>query len=197
MIKDNISILCLLRQIDTDTHILISNAHLHWDPAFCDVKLIQTAIMLEETERWLHLWNSKHKLAPHAKTTSTIIQTVPVLICGDFNSLPDSGVIELLSTGNVPRDHVDLQNHDYSPIVSATGISHSFDLTHAYANIKTFTNFTPTFCGMIDYIWYTGTLAVTGILGPVDEEYVRTSVGFPNAHHASDHIPLVCSISKR
>ena len=28
-------------------HILVCSAHIHWDPEFCDVKLIQTMMLME------------------------------------------------------------------------------------------------------------------------------------------------------
>ena len=34
---------------------------------------------------------------------------IPVVFCGDFNSLPTSGVISLLSTGHLPYDHLELE----------------------------------------------------------------------------------------
>ena len=50
MTKDNIGLLVLFEMhsnIGTPPrHILIANAHLHWDPEFCDIKLVQTIILM-------------------------------------------------------------------------------------------------------------------------------------------------------
>jgi len=73
------------------------------------------------------------------------------------------------------------------------GISHPFSLKSSYANVGElkFTNYTPGFTGVIDYIWYTtNTLNVAGLLGDVDEKYLATCPGFPDAHFPSDHIIL-------
>ena len=32
-------------------HLFVVNSHIHWDPRFADVKVIQTQILLEEMER--------------------------------------------------------------------------------------------------------------------------------------------------
>ncbi len=49
------------------------------------------------------------------------------------------------------------------------------------------TNFTPSFKGTIDYVWYsTATVAVNAVLGEVDREYLDKVVGFPNAHYPSE-----------
>lgn len=67
--------------------ILVANAHMHWDPEFCDVKLIQTMMFLSElksiTERAL---SSVATGSPTSDPTS-----IPIVLCADLNSLPDSG----------------------------------------------------------------------------------------------------------
>ena len=56
----------------------------------------------------------------------------------------------------------------------------------------TFTNFTPEFNGIIDYIWHRpSNLTVTGMLGSVPPDYSKQFVGFPTQHMPSDHIPLL------
>jgi CCR4-NOT transcription complex subunit 6 len=199
MVKDNIAVFTLLQSVEGGSYIAVANAHLHWDPAFCDVKLIQTALLLEEMERNLIKWNKNFSLVEGKGDLAHILQTVPVLFCGDFNSLPDSGVVELLQSGHVPATHPDLKSYNYSPL-SDGGLNHKFELNNAYTSLPDmeFTNFTPTFKGVIDYVWLSSaTLCVTGVLGRVDREYVARSVGFPNAHHPSDHIPLVVSLRRK
>ena len=197
MVKDNIAIVTLLEHVDTGDRLVVANAHLHWDPAFCDVKLIQTALMLEEIESLLVKWNRKYALTEaYTAQIPAIVEAIPLLICGDFNSLPDSGVVELMSAGHVEADHRDLLSYDYDPLTDK-GLNHKLQLMSAYQHISDmdFTNFTPTFKGVIDYIWHnTSTLGVTGLLSKVDKKYALNCVGFPNAHHPSDHIPIVVSL---
>ena len=62
--------------------ILVANAHMHWDPEFSDVKLIQTMMFLSELK----------SIAQRAATALTADPaTIPVVLCADLNSLPDSG----------------------------------------------------------------------------------------------------------
>ncbi|KNC96818.1 uncharacterized protein SPPG_08019 [Spizellomyces punctatus DAOM BR117] len=194
MIKDNIAVVALLENKETHGRILTANAHLHWDPSYKDVKLVQTAMLMEELERLGNTWSRN---APKdAARNSQDVARVPLLICGDFNSLPDSGVYEFLSSGRVPQDHEDFGTYTYGPYTSE-GLQHKFALKSAYSHTGEleFTNFTPQFKGVIDYVWYsTNTLSVTGLLSSVDREYISRTVGFPNAHHPSDHLPLVVSL---
>jgi CCR4-NOT transcription complex subunit 6 len=200
MVKDNIAILTLLELIDNGSHIVVANAHLHWDPAFADVKLIQSALLLEEMEKSILNWNCVYNLIGNPTADlPTVIKSVCALICGDFNSLSDSGVYEFLNSGYVPSDHPDIKPYNYHPL-SENGLTHKFDLGNSYAVVTDmdFTNFTPSFKGVISYIWHnTSTMTVTGLLSHVDKEYVSKCVGFPNAHHASDHIPLVVSFKRK
>lgn len=187
MVKDNIAVVALLEKRSTGQRYIVANAHLHWDPAFKDVKLLQSAMLLEEIQRLTGLWSTK------------TFRTFPVIITGDLNSLPDSGVVEFLTHGSIAHTHDDLAKYQYGHYTTR-GISHKLSLKSAYAQTDAldFTNFTPTFKGIIDYIWYTTTdLVVCGSLAHVDRDYIRQTVGFPNAHHPSDHIPLVVSLKSK
>jgi len=73
-------------------------------------------------------------------------------------------------------------------------MTHPFSLKSSYSNIGelSFTNYTPGFTGVIDYIWYsTNALQVTGLLGEIDKEYLQRVPGFPNYHFPSDHLALL------
>jgi CCR4-NOT transcription complex subunit 6 len=115
---------------------------------------------------------------------------IPLIICGDFNSVPESGVYEFLSTGSLPPDHPDFMSHMYGRYTSE-GIRHRLGLKNAYAAPGTgqlpLTNYTPSFQGVIDYLWYSAAnVAVTSVLGEVDRGYLEKVVGFPNAHFPSE-----------
>lgn len=180
MIKDNVAIITLLEEKESGNIVLVANAHLHWDPQYADVKVIQTALLMDEVGSCISKWKKMYNFT-----------NLSTLICGDFNSLPESGPIELLAKGNIPGNHEELKTYNYGD-VTKNGIQHSLKLKSAYSNEVEFTNFTPLFKGTIDYIWYdTSNLITTGILGGVDGNYVSKTVGFPNPHHPSDHIPLV------
>ncbi|CAQ58128.1 poly(A)-specific ribonuclease [Caenorhabditis elegans] len=173
--------------------LVVATAHIHWDPEFCDVKLVQSMMLTHEVSRVLEEVSKKYQITQ---------QQVPVLICGDFNSLPDSGVFEYLSKGQITRRHMDLKSfRDDSCLEKFTNstdknvISHPLRLDSACdINSIPFTNYTLDFKGMIDYIFATPqSLARLGILGPFDPQWVQSNkiLGFPHPHVASDHIPIM------
>jgi CCR4-NOT transcription complex subunit 6 len=242
--KDHIAVVCLMENLHTGTRFIIANAHIHWDPAYRDVKLVQVALLLEEIEKIANgfakypppkpatdgesLTSSEFSPStppPHTDesegpnldavsiavdgsepTTDADSQPlpnstrpppiytdgtkIPLIICGDFNSGPDSGVCEFLSTGSLPPDHPDFMSHMYGRYTSE-GIRHRLGLKNAYAapgaGELPLTNYTPSFQGVIDYVWYSAAnLTVTSVLGEVNRGYLEKVVGFPNAHFPSE-----------
>ena len=246
--KDHIAVVCLMENLYTGTRFVIANAHIHWDPAYRDVKLVQVALLLEEIEK---IANGFAKYPPPKPTMDGDLSTpselststppphadesdgsnldavnvtvdgnepttdadnqpppnpstqssrpppvytdgskIPLIICGDFNSGPDSGVCEFLSTGSLPPDHPDFMSHMYGRYTSE-GIRHRLGLKNAYAapgaGELPLTNYTPSFQGVIDYVWYSAAnVAVTSVLGEVNRGYLEKVVGFPNAHFPSE-----------
>jgi len=99
MPKDNIGLAALLKTKETawdnglpsdpnlvQQSLLVCTAHLHWDPEFCDVKLIQTMMLGNELKTILD--QASQSFRPGHKSDPSQVQ---LLLCGDFNSLPDSG----------------------------------------------------------------------------------------------------------
>ena len=102
---------------DEDPLLMIVNTHIHWDPAFPDVKLMQVCMLLEELETittpltppeaavvakygigdqpvYVDTFASGLSNETAKKIMTKRYPGVPMLICGDFNSMPDSGVYE-------------------------------------------------------------------------------------------------------
>ncbi|VDP31942.1 unnamed protein product [Heligmosomoides polygyrus] len=164
------------------------------DPELCDVKLVQTMMLAHELYKLLEEVAEQFRITP---------QQTPVLICGDLNSLPDSGVFEFLSRGQISRSHTDLKGFRddsclerfSSGVRDPTTFTHSLRLDSAaeLSNIP-FTNYTLDFKGMIDYIFSTPqSLARLGFLGAFDSNWVSQNkiIGFPHPHVPSDHIPIM------
>jgi hypothetical protein len=38
--KDRIAVVCLMENLHSGTRFIVANAHIHWDPAYRDVKLV-------------------------------------------------------------------------------------------------------------------------------------------------------------
>ncbi|KAK9451759.1 Endonuclease/exonuclease/phosphatase [Limtongia smithiae] len=202
--RDNIAVVCFLEHIKTGNRLMVTDAHIHWDQFDRDVKLVQVGLMLEELKLLAQKWvktsptpaaDGKSKSGSVSRLYKSITQ-LPIIICGDYNSTPDSGVSQLVTQGSVPPDHEDFQEFKYGKFSDA-GISHPFTLKSSYANIGelAFTNCTPTFTDVIDYIWYsTNNLHVTALIGDVDKEYMTRVIGFPNVHFPSDHVSLLAQL---
>lgn len=198
MTKDNIAVIALLENKLSGSRIVVANVHTHWDPAFRDVKLVQVAMLMDEVEK---AGARFAKLPPKPSVAEgyppppkyTHANQIPTIICGDFNSVPETGVYDFLANGAVPGDHEDFMDHVYGNY-TAQGLQHSYKLESSYVPIGElpFTNYTPGYEGAIDYIFYTkNTLSVTGVLGEIDKQYLSKVVGFPNAHFPSDHICIM------
>ena len=82
--------------------------------------------------------------------TKTDPSSVPLIFCGDLNSLPNSGVIEFLSNGRVPADHADFKQIGYedslrklSSTENKNEFTHPFKIGRAYNDeVLPFTNYT-------------------------------------------------------
>ncbi|KAI9681477.1 MAG: Glucose-repressible alcohol dehydrogenase transcriptional effector [Caeruleum heppii] len=216
MPRDNIAVVTFFENRETGSRVIVVNAHIFWDPAYRDVKLVQVAILMEQISklsekyaRWPACTDkTAFKLSddieesdvprvptpePAPSLEYSTGSQIPLVICGDFNSTADSGVYDLLAHGTLPNTHADLTDRVYGNF-TRDGMTHPFSLKSSYAAVGelSFTNYTPGFTGVIDYIWYsTNALQVTGLLGEVDKEYLQRVPGFPNYHFPSDHLALL------
>jgi len=214
MTKDNIALAALLETKDTiwdndlppegQRHqpVLVATCHVHWDPEYCDVKLIQTMMLMSELKNIIE--ERQTSLRPGA--TAPDPRAIPLLLCGDLNSLPESGVVEYLNTGKVPANHQDFKELGYEDCLRKLNttdhdkdhFTHGFNLQAAYApNIMPYTNYTFDFKGVIDYIFLSRDfMRPLGVLGPLDQEWFRQCkvLGCPHPHIPSDHLPLLTEI---
>lgn len=221
MPKDNIAMICFLESRETGARLIVANAHLAWEPELADVKLIQTAILMENVTkhaekyaRWPACRDKRFfQLAadddeevepmpePGPSQEYRNNTDIPLLICGDYNSTNDSSVFELLSKGRVAPDNADFGGRQYGSF-TRDGIEHPFHLRSAYSALNgtpeemPFTNYVPTFNGVIDYIWYSSnSVEVISLLGPPDMDYLKRVPGFPNYHFPSDHLHLMAEVA--
>ena len=210
--RDDIGTVVLLENRATGSRMIVANAHFYWDPAYKDVKLIQVAVLMEELTRLAEEYvktpacknkkvfqfsdaeeNAEPMPEPGPSQEYSAVTQIPLIICGDFNSGKDSAVYNLLCNGNLGSKHEDLGDRNYGTF-SEAGISHPFTLRSAYSSVGelSFTNYTPGFTDVVDYIWYSSnSLRVSGLLGDVDMEYLQRVPGCPNFHFPSDHLALM------
>jgi len=224
MTKDNIALAALLHtkeacwengvppdHKDVAQPILVCSAHIHWDPEFCDVKLIQTMMLMEQLRQIVDSVSGGPSLRPggggskKAGGAATGSDNVQLLLCADFNSLPNSGVIEFISSGRVRSDHTDFKSIEYSCLLKMLQhrtdrheFTHAFTMQSAYSHgLLPFTNYTYDFKGIIDYIFFPRqSMRTLGILGPISDEWLKESkiIGCPHPHIPSDHFSLVVEL---
>lgn len=189
--KDNVGLLAILQMKDNPSQlgltngktpqprfVLVANTHIHWDPEQCDVKLMQVQFLLEQIALVTSPKSKWHR--------------IPMIVCGDFNSGVASGPYELLQRGRLDPNHPDFQQFNYGTY-SKHGLRHPLQLRSAYAPIgePPFTNYTDTFVGVLDYLWYSWeSFSVSKVLQPVEEEVVRESC-LPNTFMHSDHVSIL------
>jgi len=175
--------------------LCVATTHMYWDPDYADVKLWQSYILAQELE----------KLVLHRQ--------LPLVLCGDFNSLVDSSVYEFLMTQQVthgedvygeggvgdvchilPSRHLHSSQHGQHHPPTLT---HHLALTSAYASIgePKYTNFTGHFVGVLDYVFYSRRhLRWVSVMEVEEEKKLRQYTALPSPLYPSDHLPLVVEL---
>ncbi len=90
--RDNVGLIVLLRPIGPHsslTNICVANTHLLYNPRRGDIKLAQLAVLLAEISRVAQLPDSS---------------VCPVLLCGDFNSVPWSPLYRFIRDSRLEYD---------------------------------------------------------------------------------------------
>jgi CCR4-NOT transcription complex subunit 6 len=217
MPKDNIAIVGFFESRKTGARVIVVNAHLAWEGSLADVKIVQTALIMDfvtkqaekysrtaalkdKEKRMIEIPGAEKDTKPAECAPSQEYRSntdIPLFVCGDYNSTAESGVTELLRMGRLPPDHPEIAKYQYGNF-TRDGIEHPFSLKSAYQHLigtpdeVAFTNYTPGFVNVIDYIWYsTNSLEVVELLGPPDSEYLKRVPGFPSYHFPADHLQIM------
>ena len=220
MPRDYIAVLTFFENRMTGSRFIVGNAHIFWDPEFTDVKLVQVAILMEQITKFADQWAASPPctdkkafqyteqdsetdpevpeeplVEPSPSLEYANGSQIPLVMCGDFNAVKDTGIYDLIEKGALPGDHPDLGNYHYGNF-TRDGISHPFKLKSAYGDTLRFTNYTPGYTEVIDYIWHShNSLKVRKLLGDVDHWYLQKVPGFPHFHFPSDHLALFAEFS--
>lgn len=90
--RDNVGIVLLLQPIteqdDAHSPICVANTHLLFNPRRGDVKLAQLAIVLAEIDMMMKKYTSEGR-------------SCEVVLCGDFNALPDAPLLKFITGGQL------------------------------------------------------------------------------------------------
>ncbi|KAM2556564.1 hypothetical protein TB2_013776 [Malus domestica] len=205
LVKDNVALIVVLEAKFSNQGadnpgkrqlLCVANTHVNVHQDLKDVKLWQVHTLLKGLE----------KIAASAD--------IPMLVCGDFNSVPGSAPHTLLAMGKVDPLHTDLQVDPLNILRPLSKLIHQLPLVSAYSsfarlgvglgmeqlrrrmdpttNEPLFTNCTRDFIGTLDYIFYTAdSLTVESLLELLDEESLRKDTALPSPEWSSDHIALL------
>jgi CCR4-NOT transcription complex subunit 6 len=130
LMKNNVALILVLEAIDGGRAaplggnstpnakrplLCVANTHIHANPELNDVKLWQVHTLLKGLE----------KIAASAE--------IPMVVCGDFNSMPGSAAHSLLATGRVDPQHPELANDPLGILRPSSKLAHGLPLTSVYA----------------------------------------------------------------
>ena len=120
MTKDNIALAALLQtkeacwengippdHKEVGQHILVCSAHIHWDPEFCDVKLIQTMMLMEQLREITETCGHSFRPDRHKKGSDN----VHLLLCAGKTlsnsvTLVNSGLSRFQQSASVWSDRI-------------------------------------------------------------------------------------------
>ncbi|XP_078620221.1 2',5'-phosphodiesterase 12-like [Branchiostoma floridae x Branchiostoma japonicum] len=173
---------------DPSRRLCVANTHLYWHPRAPHVRLVQMAVCLKFLEKIVN-------------SNSTQDSSVSLLLCGDLNSHPTSGLYELLTKQAVPASHTDWfpaepQTTDDGKLELQEGVdlSHPFTLTSA-CGLPDYTNYVGGFQGTLDYIMIdTCQLAVNQTIPMPTHEEVTANTALPSIVFPSDHIAIIADV---
>ncbi|KAH1123069.1 hypothetical protein J1N35_006229 [Gossypium stocksii] len=204
LVKDNVALIVVLEAKFTNQGVdnpgkrqllCVANTNVNVQQELKDVKIWQVHTLLKGLE----------KIAASAD--------IPMLVCGDFNSVPGSAPHSLLAMGKVDPLHPDLLVDPLAILRPHSKLTHQLPLVSAYSaflrgiglgleqqrrrmdpatNEPLFTNCTRDFIGTLDYIFYTAdSLTVESLLELLDEDSLRKDTALPSPEWSSDHIALL------
>ena len=221
LLKDNVALIIVLEAKDApDTGggaagdrsrrqlMCLANTHIHANQELKDVKLWQVHTLLKGLE----------KIAASAD--------IPMVVCGDLNSVPGSAPHSLIAQKWVDPDHPDLRTDPLNILKPFEKLQHRLQLVSAYSalanpvpppdedpvlyasqhgrvNSQTgepfFTNCTKDFMETLDYIYYSehSLVPVSLLELPGVEDTKNHHSGMPNPQWSSDHIALLAEFSYR
>ena len=156
----------LLTLIKKKKQFTVCNTHLVSNPKFDKIKILQSYLL--------------------AKRLENLKKTI---LCGDFNSMPDSKVYQLLSSGKINYPY-------YGTLRLKNKLDSVYNILHNEKNITTHTSNIGTikFTETIDYIWISNDINPTKTLPILDREKANTKDFIPDKKQPSDHYLIGCSL---
>ncbi|XP_078101063.1 2',5'-phosphodiesterase 12 [Sander vitreus] len=158
--------------------VCVANTHLYWHPKGGNIRLVQMGVALQ------HLRHVINEEAPGA----------PLVFCGDFNSTPNSGVLQLVREALVPLQHADWGSSGPEESCSMELLS-AFPPLLSACSQPAYTNYVGGFHGCLDYIFIQpDSMQVEQVIPLPSHQEITTYEALPSVAHPSDHIALICDL---
>jgi CCR4-NOT transcription complex subunit 6 len=164
----------LLEDNQTSKRIIISNLHIINKPQLDDVKSLMIYLILKN----LSVLSKKNK--------------IPLVLTGDFNSMPSSCVYHGITTGETKKEYefdINPKIKKIEPVIQLPPIYTIFPLISTYYKITgkepRYTNYASDFKDTLDYIFVNDKLKIIGVLEEVNLDH-KTRI--PDEEYPSDHI---------
>lgn len=90
-----------IKAIDTNKIVIVANTHLYFHPDAAHIRLLQIAFCMKYVESVYH--QIKKELSLDGNDIS-------IIFCGDFNSVPESGLFKLMTQQHVEENYIDFQS---------------------------------------------------------------------------------------
>lgn len=159
--------------------LCVANTHLYWHPTGGNIRLVQMGVALQ------HLSHVIRDIEPGA----------PLVFCGDFNSTPNSGVVQLLSKAGIPKEHPDWSRSGPEEPCCSMELLSTFPPLLSACGQPAYTNYVGGFHGCLDYIFIQPeSMQVEQVIPLPTHQEVITYQALPSVAHPSDHIALVCDL---
>ncbi|XP_033228631.1 2',5'-phosphodiesterase 12 [Belonocnema kinseyi] len=172
-----------LKSKDNPSEILVvGNTHLYFHPNADHIRLLQGFYVVTYISDVARRTKEEH---PDCN--------VSIILCGDFNSVPECGIYRLMTSKFVPDDFIDWNSF---PEEAVTGVSLSQDITFASAcGTPEYTNYTADFSGCLDYIYYErDQLEVRQVIPMPTTEELALYEAIPSVVFPSDHLSLCADL---
>ncbi|KAL3515738.1 hypothetical protein ACH5RR_022640 [Cinchona calisaya] len=178
LMKDNVAIVVILEGKDQQ-RICVANTHIHRGASNASyVRLFQVVSLIRGLEK-------------------IDASGIPVLVCGDMNSIPGSDPHRFLVNGAVGRYPPNSRNKDPFGMYKHLKLSHSMNLASAYSQLP---NAEEVESGTLDYILYSeNRMKVEGLLKPLDldsdckKRKKKKRLPIPSPLWSSDHVALMAN----
>ncbi|KAK2582431.1 hypothetical protein KPH14_004741 [Odynerus spinipes] len=181
--RNTIAQVIALRSKETPSEILIiGNTHLYFHPDADHIRLLQAYYTLIYINNFVEKMKKEHPQS-----------NVSVILCGDFNSVPECGIYQLMTEKYVPENYKDWKSN-LEEAVENVSLTHDTCFASA-CGTPLYTNYTPDFSGCLDYIFYEkNKFEVEQVIPMPSEEELTMHQGLPSIVFPSDHISLCADL---